>query len=530
MKKMLLGLCNNASANKEKIRLWSESFRRVSEGEVVLLNANAKPEDIWACESLGVRHVEVEVPDTYHINHKRLEHLANFMRESDAELFLVTDVFDVAFQGDPFLKMDLENYDVFVSGEGVKVNQEPWNADNITKLFPEKRSKCGEREILCSGVIAGKRDQMVRLYERMFELCEASGKAHNIKDQAALIVMATDEEIPRLKIFNLDEGWAMHCAVAGPTQFFESWGFKDSIRYGIPKLEEGSVLTSYGTKYDIVHQFNRIPDWHKAISERLLRTEDSCLVVSTYHRTMEGGWNANIRTFAEQDLNFFVLFDNQKGLDIQEISEAYGCKVCVYDDGDFARLGFDKPIDTRHRWGNHQNPKYFYAHYRMMLFYLKNPGMKYYWFMDDDVIFKGDLGKFLASYGQVDDDFIAIQAFKKEDYPEFPRVSKINSRMSGSHGSWLDWCPGPGDRFKDSKRHLGCFFPIVRFSSGAMDHLLKLHGEGYYGYHEGFVPTSLASDGFKVSSMMDEFNNFFLENDTDCRFLHKNMEFTWEWL
>ena len=62
-----------------------------------------------------------------------------------------------------------------------------------------------------------------------------------------------------------------------------------------------------------------------------------------------------------------------------------------------------------------------------------------------------------------------------------------------------------------------------------MEHLLQLHKEGYYGYSEGFVPTSLASDGFKVSSMMDEFNNYYLENN-DCVIKHKGSKFTWEWL
>lgn len=531
MRKMLLGLCNNAAANREKIRLWKESFRRVSDAEVVLLNANAKPEDLWACESLAIRHLEVDVQDAYHINHKRLEHIARFMRDSDTELFLVTDVFDVAFQADPFLKMDLENYDVFVSGEGVTVDQEPWNADNISKLFPDRRQKCGPLEVLCSGVVAGKRDQMVRLYERMFALCETAGDGHNIKDQAALIVMASEGEIPRLKVFNLDDGWAVHCAVAGPTQFFEGWGFKDKIAYGIPRMEEGVVLTSDGRPYDITHQFNRIPEWDAAISERLLCAEGSCVVVSSYHRTMEGDGNRNIRKFAGQNIeNFFVLFDNQNGVDERSVSQAYGCNVCLYGDRDFARLGFDKPIDARHRWGSHQNPKYFYAHFRMLVFYLNNPGMRHYWFFDDDVSFDGDLKSFLDSYESVDDDFLAIQAFKKEEYPEFPRVGVINSRMSGSHGGWLGLCPGPGDRFKEKTRHLGSFFPIVRFSPKAMEYLLRLHGEGYYGYSEGFVPTSLASAGFKVASMMDEFNNFFIANTTDCKLYHKNTEFTWEWL
>ena len=526
MKKILFGLCYRAARNRDKIRLWAESFRRVSDAEIVLLNANAKREDIWACESLGIRHVEVEVHDTRHINHKRLRHMVDFMEGSDADLFLVTDVFDVAFQGDPFLKMDLDNYDIFVSGEGVMVDEEPWNADNVNKLFPGEGV---DSEVLCSGVVAGRKGAMVRLYRRMFELCEAAPDAHEIRDQAALIVMASRGEIERLKVFNLDDGWAMHCAVAGPTPFFEGWGFKDKIRYGIPRIQGGVVLTSDGRPYDIVHQFNRVPLWHDAISER--KKDDSCVVVSSYHRTLEGEGNRNIRRFVGHGLrNFFVLFDNQMGMDCREVSDAYGSSVCLYDDGDFARLGFDRPIDTRHRWGNHQNPKYFYAHFRMLVFYLKNPGFKHYWFFDDDVSFDGDLGGLLDSYERSDDDFIAIQAFKGDDYPDLHRVSRMNSRMLGSHGRWLDLCPGPGDRFNLTSVHVGSFFPVVRFSNAALDHLFKVHLGGFYGYSEGFVPTSLASAGFNVASMMDEFDNFFLDSGTDCVLYHKGGRFTWEWL
>ena len=59
---------------------------------------------------------------------------------------------------------------------------------------------------------------------------------------------------------------------------------------------------------------------------------------------------------------------------------------------------------------------------------------------------------------------------------------------------------------------------------------MKLHEEGYYGYSEGFCTNvdGKASDGFKVSSMMDEHNNFFIKNEV-CTLLHKGQKFTWEW-
>lgn len=265
MKKALIGLSNNLLSNIEKIKIWANSFRRYSNGEVFLLCANSTADEMKLCRDIGITPISVEVKDTQYINHDRLKHTFRFIKTSDVDLFIVTDVFDVAFQGNPFDKLDTENYDVFVSGEGVRVDEEPWNSDNINKIFPDSYQICKPTEVINSGVIAGKKDAISNLLERMYNLCEGGSNDHNIKDQAALIVMVSKKEVDRLKIFNLDDGWAMHCAVAGPTQFFDGWGFKNKIKYGIPKMQNGFVVNKNGINYDIVHQFNRVPEWHAAI-------------------------------------------------------------------------------------------------------------------------------------------------------------------------------------------------------------------------------------------------------------------------
>jgi hypothetical protein len=167
--------------------------------------------------------------------------------------------------------MDLDNHDVFISREGILVSEEPWNADVINKVFPDETASCMRTEIVCSGIIGGKKDALVKLYDKLNDMCENSLNGHNIKDQAALIIMVKNNEIDRLKNFSLDEGWAMHCQSAGPTQFFESWGLKNSLirkGYGIPELkEDGVVYTQSGIKYDMVHQFNRVEEWKKIITK-----------------------------------------------------------------------------------------------------------------------------------------------------------------------------------------------------------------------------------------------------------------------
>lgn len=264
MKKLLIGLSNNVALNKEKIKIWVNSFKRNSDARIVLLVANPNDEDKKSCENLNIEFKEVRIENTWFINHKRLEHIINFLKKTEEELVLATDVFDVVFQKDPFEKLDLK-FDFFAGGEGVNVNQEPWNRGNVGKLFPEEVHLCDEHEVVCSGVVAGKRNSLIKIYERMFELCEKSPDTDNIKDQAALILMLAKKEVDNIKIFNLDEAWAVHCAVAGPTQFFESWGFKDSLKYGIPKLIGDEICTGEDKPFDIVHQFNRIPEWNEIL-------------------------------------------------------------------------------------------------------------------------------------------------------------------------------------------------------------------------------------------------------------------------
>lgn len=259
--------------------------------------------------------------------------------------------------------------------------------------------------------------------------------------------------------------------------------------------------------------------------------KNTAVVVCTYHKTFEGDGNKTILSYKNQNFeNFSVLFDDHHGRTEEEISQKYdGAKICVYNDDFFRRYKFNRPISRFHFWGSHQNPKYFYAHFRMLVYFIKNPNFNYYWFFDDDVVFEGNLNSMLNKYSILKEDFLAIQIFKKEDYPRFPNVSVINRRMNGSKGNWLSFCPGPGDYFKSQEIHMGSFYPVVRYSNRALMYLLGLNALDYYGYSEGFVPTSLASAGFSVSSMLNEFNEFLIECD-ECTLYHKGSKFTWEWL
>ena len=257
----LIGISNNVKANIFKIKVWAESFKSVCDGEVCLLVANPSEEDIEAVRGLNIEYYPVKVSGGS-VNDVRLGLIKDYLKNQKEGLFLITDVFDVLFQGNPFTKWDL-NYDIFAGSECLLLSQEPWNRDVIDKCFDFNK----DAEIICSGVIGGKRDALINLYDQMDSLCSNARKNHDIRDQAAFIILIAEGKVPNIKIFNLNDGWTAHCAVSGPTQFLDGWGFRQALsRYSLPKLI-GGVITN-GNVFDIVHQFNRIPEWYNSLTKK----------------------------------------------------------------------------------------------------------------------------------------------------------------------------------------------------------------------------------------------------------------------
>lgn len=264
MRKLLTGVCNNIVEHKEQIRLWKQSFEKVTDGDVVLIAYNPTPEDLNTLNDIGIKYLNVSEHSSETVNNSRLSIASDFFRHHAKfyDLCLYTDVFDVAFQKDPFAKLQTDKYDIFIAGEGVKHSEEPWNMDVMKKCFPNYVEGTKNQEIYCSGVIAGKPLQLSQWFLDMVKITLTSKKGHDIEDQAAMNVLISQNEKYRVKYFNLTDSWCIHMAVAGPTQFFEGWGFKARIK------DKYNIVPNF-LDYDIVHQFNRIPNIHEQIKQMI---------------------------------------------------------------------------------------------------------------------------------------------------------------------------------------------------------------------------------------------------------------------
>jgi len=263
MKNLLIGVCDNAEKNIDKILLWKKSFESVVDnGEVVLIAFNPNVNDIIALETSNITYHTVTEHSSETVNNLRLLHVYNFLRDNryNYSKVLYTDVFDVAFLKDPFQKMDFSTYELFIAGEGILHKEEPWNTDVMNKCFPKYTQLLKDQEIYCSGVIGGTPEQLSTWLYEMNKISLHSKKGHDIEDQAAMNILVHHYLNNQLKKFNVTDNWCLHMATGGPTEFFESWGFKTAIlrNYNmVPKWKD----------YDIVHQFNRVPNIHKQIKE-----------------------------------------------------------------------------------------------------------------------------------------------------------------------------------------------------------------------------------------------------------------------
>jgi hypothetical protein len=56
----------------------------------------------------------------------------------------------------------------------------------------------------------------------------------------------------------------------------------------------------------------------------------------------------------------------------------------------------------------------------------------------------------------------------------------------------------------DLKYSGGSYFPLVRLSNKSMKILLEEHKKGYYGYSEGYVPTTLNQYNLKLYSIFNK--------------------------
>lgn len=245
----------------------------------------------------------------------------------------------------------------------------------------------------------------------------------------------------------------------------------------------------------------------------------TCTMPETYKAYIN-----NWENFAETGEELVFLSDNSKDVDF-DIGVTY-TEQKLRD-----VLKFNKQVSNKHYWNStgNRNIVWFYAHFRMMYYYIANPDFDYYWFFDDDIRLS-DWNELLNGYINADHDFLSYFIFKNENISSQSEVPVIDSNTFSGTG-WFNRFPGDGDVLPEEVNdYFGSFFPIVRYSRDAMKYLLELHQSGYDGYSEGFVPTMLNHNNMKLASIINPSGGSSYFDTKIANIKHKNMTIEWKWI
>ena len=244
--------------------------------------------------------------------------------------------------------------------------------------------------------------------------------------------------------------------------------------------------------------------------------------------------NKNIVCTHNGTFNAYDKHWQQAGIDFEYLTDVTKNKLDIglqYTEQDVRdALNFTGEVSKTHFWNpmGNRNIIWFYAHFRMLYYYIYNSSYDYYWFFDDDVTV-ADWDTFFKSFENNESDFISYYCFKEEKVNSQINIPIIDDN-SYTGNLWFNRFPGHLDRVPDTKDYFGSFFPIVRLSNKALAKLYDINKKGLYGYSEGWVPTILNYNGFTLDTIFDnKSQGKYFDNDK-VQVKHKHIKIDWEWL
>jgi hypothetical protein len=549
----------------DQLKNWMLSAEKVRDDfdiGLVLLDDDQEIKDFCALKNIKIfAFYDAKPMEHNHFFFERCNIVSEiFMDMTDYDYVLLTDVRDVIFQENPFPKLlkTIGDKDGLLTSENIIIRNEPWNSNVFLQLFKRPiYEKIADNDVINGGVMFGKPKFLGQLNKLIFSVTHClQGEA--IRDQAGLQYLYHFYDLVKDKCV-LATGKDMivtHLAVAGPTEFYESWGFKNSLKCGQAVFDKTDNLIKHpdGEIYSIAHQYTRIPEWKSIIDDlykidkikvemakfaRKAVADGKTACVVCCHSSFNGmfntyGWDRSVKDLD----NLHLLYDATKNIDLEnKIKYSFKQENIHYYDLEYLQKTFNRyePPDISHRWadGGTRNINWFFPHLRMLYFYLANPNYDYYWYFDDDSSFKnGTINDFLNATSYIDADCVITYIFTNpEDKQE--GVLAVNNKMGsyyGDYSAWLSWFPGKGDRIMPGAKRHGSYFPFVRLSKAALMKLWELHQEGYIGYSEGYVPTMLNYFGYKLHSLNKEDASLNVPEISRIRIQHKGGDILWNHL
>jgi len=274
-KDLIIGAFSNY--NYDAVKPWIESINQTNfEGDKIIITINVSEETNQKIRDSGFTVIPKKSDGRMMFHMERFYHLYNFLKEKkqDYRFVITTDVRDVVFQENPSVWLEqnlLEGSMVklVASSEAIKIENESWNRENITKCFGrELYDDIKKQDVLCVGTLAGYSYAVCDLCSMLFQL--SSNRADWVADQAAYNVLIRMYPYSQITtIAKLQDAWAMNAHVTNrELQYAEFGPFLLEER---PYFDESDGLVKdakTNKPFVIVHQYDRVRSWKKFYEEK----------------------------------------------------------------------------------------------------------------------------------------------------------------------------------------------------------------------------------------------------------------------
>jgi hypothetical protein len=174
------------------------------------------------------------------IHHIRFLHWWYFLQTLHVhDLVLLTDVNDVMFNGNPFIKLrEFNHTGIIASSEEVTHEQEDWNLQNFWTTFGIVTDMIKDKKIYNAGSIAGTVGEVSNLCRDIYLL--SINKPRNA-DQAAYNYLIQTSYKHKTLFTDLTDNWGVHLHVINQGQ----------VKFDLENCKN----------YKIIHQYDRIPNF-----------------------------------------------------------------------------------------------------------------------------------------------------------------------------------------------------------------------------------------------------------------------------
>ena len=260
--------------NYNQLKPWVESICEVMpDAHRVMCVGNSSDETKRTLANKGFELVDMPQANIP-IHVLRFLSIYEYLRKNwqKYNLVVTTDVKDVYFQTDPFKWLDYHNigvkdmHQIVAGSECLKYKDEAWGNENLMQCYgPYVHNIFKENEIFNVGVLGGSAEYIKDLVFNIFT--NATNRPIPIVDQAVFNVLIQTQPYKDVVLQATQaSGWACQAGtVADPTKMDT---FRSNLLEDEPMFVDGTILTSTGKPFCIVHQYDRVPSWRQHVMEK----------------------------------------------------------------------------------------------------------------------------------------------------------------------------------------------------------------------------------------------------------------------